>query len=176
MNSQSRRLALCSMMTALGILILMLGGVIPIMTFCSPAVASLTLLPILDGYGKKWALTVYAAISILGVLFAPDRESALLFLFLGYYPVAKVRLDAIPRKPVRVLAKLAVFAVSIGAMMLSMAYLFHMTEVFREYAEMSRALLILFVCAACVSLLLYDRLLIIMMYMYRRRLKRLFFH
>ena len=63
MKSESRRIALCSMMVALGVIVMMLGGVIPVMTFCSPAIAGLTLLPVLSEYGKKWALAAWAAIS-----------------------------------------------------------------------------------------------------------------
>lgn len=173
MKSEGRRIALCGMMVALGAMVMMLGGVIPIMTFCSPAIAGLTLLPILSEYGAKWALSAWVAITALSLMLSPDKESALLFAFLGYYPVLKMRLDAIRSRPLRVLAKLAVFNAAAGLMLLSIAFVFNMTSVLAEYAEMTRVMLIAFVIIANITLLLYDRLLGIMMVIYRRKLRRI---
>ena len=173
MNRESRRIALCGVMVALGAAVMMAGGVIPVMTFCSPAIAGLTLLPILREYGAKWALCAWIAVSALALMLSPDKESALLFAFLGYYPALKPRLDAIRRRPVRVAAKLAAFNASAGAMLLCMAFVFVMPAVMAEYAEMSRAMLIVFALLVNATLLLYDRLLGIMMIVYERRLRPL---
>lgn len=160
-------------MVALGAAVMMAGGVIPVMTFCSPALACLTLLPVLREYGAKWALAAWVAISALALMLSPDKESALLFAFLGYYPVLKPRLDAIRRRPLRIAAKLAVFNAAAGAMLLCIAYVFTMPAVMAEYAQMSRAMLAVFALMANVTLLLYDRLLGIMMVLYEKRLRRL---
>ena len=172
MSKESRRIALCGMMAALGVMAMLLGGVIPVMTYCSPAVAGLTLLPVLYEYGKKWALCAWAAIAALSLILSPDKESALLFAFLGYYPVLKIRLDRIRPRPLRVLAKLAVFNLAGGAMAAATLYVFGMTEVMAEYAEMSRAMLIAFIALANVTLLLYDLLLAIVLNRYHRRVRR----
>jgi len=171
MKSESRRVALCSMMVALAVIVMMLGGVIPVMTFCSPAIAGLTLLPVLSEYGKKWALSAWIAISALALILSPDKESALLFAFLGHYPVAKVALDRIRRRPLRIAAKLALFNAAAGLMVLAMAWLFDMTAALAEYAEMTRATLAVFIVIANVTMLLYDRLLNIMLVVYYRKLR-----
>lgn len=172
MRTNSRRIALCGMMVGLGALAMLLGGVIPVMTFCSPAIAALTLLPVLAEYGSKWALAAYAAIAALGLMLSPDKESGLLFAFLGYYPVAKVYLDRIPKKPLRVGAKLLLFNIAAGLMLLAVAYVFNMTQVMAEYAEMSTAMLAVFAVVANVTLLLYDRMLTIAMALYHKRLRK----
>ena len=41
MNTSSRRIAVSGMMVALGAAVMLLGGVIPIATFCCPAIAGL---------------------------------------------------------------------------------------------------------------------------------------
>ena len=42
------------------------------------------------------ALTAYAAVSLLALLFVPDKEVALIFVFLlGYYPLAKPKFERI---------------------------------------------------------------------------------
>lgn len=173
MRNESRRMALCGVMVALGAAVMMAGGVIPVMTFCSPAIAGLTLLPVLREYGKRWALSAWVAVAALSLMLSPDKESALLFAFLGYYPALKPRLDAIRRRPLRIAAKLVVFNASAGAMLACIAYVFTMPAVLAEYAEMSRAMLIAFALMANATLLLYDRLLVIMLFLYEKRLQPL---
>ena len=173
MKSSGRKIALCGMMVALGAMVMMLGGVIPVMTFCSPAIAGLTLLPVLSEYGRKWALAAWVAVAALSLMLSPDKESALLFAFLGHYPATKVVLERIRRRPLRVLAKLALFNAAAGLMLLGVAYVFNMGYILREYAEMSRILLIAFAVLANVTLLLYDRLLNIALFLYFKRLRPL---
>ena len=173
MKNESRKIALCGMMVALGATVMMLGGVIPVMTFCSPAIAGLALLPVLSEYGVKWALAAWIAVTALALILSPDKESALLFAFLGYYPAAKPALDRIPCRFLRVPAKLVLFNTAAGAMMLAVVFVFNMTAVVSEYAEMTRAMLAGFVVLANITLLLYDRLLGIMMALYRKKLRRL---
>ena len=53
------------------------------------------------------ALTAYGAVSLLSLLFVPDKEVALVFVFLlGYYPLVKPRFERIRLPLVRVLCKL----------------------------------------------------------------------
>jgi len=164
-------MALCGMMAALGAAFMMMGGVIPLATFCSPALAGLVLLPLIAEAGKKSALGAYAAISALALILSPDKESALLFLFLGYYPVLKWTLDRIRVKPLRLAAKLAVFNLACGAMILAMSLLLNMQAVMDEYAAMSAVMLALFAVLANVTLLLYDRVILIMMVLYLKKLR-----
>ena len=76
MRNNSRRMALCGMMAALAVTIMLLGGVIPLATFCCPALAGLALIPVLMEAGKKWTLMVYAAAAVLSLLLGPDKEAA----------------------------------------------------------------------------------------------------
>ena len=67
------------------------------------------LVPVLDLCGVRLALGWYAAVSLLSLLLAPDREAALLFLFLGYYPVVQPYFARIPVRALRPCAKLLLF-------------------------------------------------------------------
>ena len=171
MKEKSRRMALCGVMAALGVVIMLLGGVIPLSTFCCPALAGLVLLPVIAECGRRMALGVYAVIAVLGVLMGPDKESALLFAFLGYYPVLKVRLDGMKHRPLRLLAKLAVFNLAAGAALLAVAYLLGMDAVLAEYQELGRIGAIAFAVLANVTMLLYDRLLPIAQMVYLKKLR-----
>ena len=105
---RARPLALCGVLTALAVVLLCLGGVIPGAVFCAPILAMAVLLPVLEELGPKAAGTVYAAVSILALLLVPDRETAFVYLFFGWYPILRPKIAALPSRPLRVLARVAV--------------------------------------------------------------------
>ena len=89
MHQQSRKMALCGVMTSLAMVLLLVGGLIPMATFCAPMLAMLVLPPVLSECGEKFAWCVWASVSLLGVLLVPDREVAFFFVFFGFYPIVK---------------------------------------------------------------------------------------
>ena len=175
MRDKTRRVAVCGMMAALGTAAMLLGGVIPLATFCCPALAGLTLIPVFAEYGKKWALATWAAIAALSLILSPDKESALLFAFLGYWPVLKADLYRVRSVALRTACKLLVFNAAAAMTMLCVTYVFGMQYVAAEYAELTRIGLIAFAVLANLTILLYDRLLDVMLLLYRRRLRRILF-
>ena len=101
----ARPLALCGVLTALAAALLALGGVIPGMVFCAPILAMGALL---EELGPKAAGTAYAATAILGLLLSPNRETAFVYLFFGWYPILRPRIAALPSRLLRLAARLAV--------------------------------------------------------------------
>ena len=81
-RSKASVLALCGVLAALAVALMFLGGVIPFAAIACPVLASLVLIPVYAETGKKWSLLWYAAVAILGLLLAPDKEAAILFAFL----------------------------------------------------------------------------------------------
>ncbi len=77
---------------------MLFGGVIPIAVYCCPALAAMLLVPIDCECGTKYGLTAYAAVAVLSVLLVADKETAAVFVFLGYYPVVKKFFDRIRPK------------------------------------------------------------------------------
>lgn len=105
---RARPLALCGVLTALAVTLLALGSILPGMVFCAPILAMAVLLPVLEELGPRAAGTAYAAAALLGLLLVPDRETALVYLFFGWYPILRPKIAALPFRPARVLARLAV--------------------------------------------------------------------
>ncbi|MCI8818359.1 MAG: hypothetical protein HFG04_04300 [Oscillibacter sp.] len=105
---RARPLALCGVLAALAVALLCLGGVIPAAMLCGPILAMVVLLPVLEELGPKAAGTVYAAVAILALLLVPNRETSLVYLFFGWYPILRPRIATLPSLPLRVLARLAV--------------------------------------------------------------------
>lgn len=114
--SKSGKIALGGLLTALGVVLMFLTGLIPIGTYALPAIAGVLLIVAVIEIGAKWAWMIYAAVAVLSLLFAADKEAALLFvLFFGYYPVLKSFLERISDKVLSWISKFAVFNVAVVA-------------------------------------------------------------
>ena len=114
--SKSGKIALGGLLTALGVVLMFLTGLIPIGTYALPAIAGVLLSVAVIEIGAKWAWMIYAAVAVLSLLFAADKEAALLFvLFFGYYPVLKSFLERISNKVLSWISKFAVFNVAVVA-------------------------------------------------------------
>ena len=109
---KSRAVALSGVLTALAVAFLALGDIIPAAVLCGPILAMAALLPVLEELGPKAAGTAYAAVSILALLLSPDRETAFVYLFFGWYPILRPRIAALPSRLLRLLARLAVCTAS----------------------------------------------------------------
>lgn len=88
------KIALGGVMAAFCVVLMFLTAIVPIGSFALPCIAGLILLMVSYEVGLNWALLTYAAVAVLSLLFAADKEAALLFtMFLGYYPILKEYLD-----------------------------------------------------------------------------------
>ena len=171
MKKRTRQIAVSGMMVALAVAILMMGGVIPAATFVGPALAGLMLIPVFAEGGQKLALGAWLAISALSLILCADKEAALLFAFLGWYPAMKWKLDMKLPGWKGVPVKLVIWNACAGAMAAMIFFVLRMDQVMAEYREMGRAMLIGFIVLANVTLLVYDRLLGIMAVVYVKKLR-----
>ena len=167
----SIRIAYCGMAAALCAVIMLLGGVIPVATYAVPMLCGLVLLPLLMEFGEKAAVATYAAVALLALLLGFDKEAAFFYVFLGYYPIVKWKMDRLPGKPMRMLAKLLFFSLSLGLMYGLLALLFPSLAAFAEFREMGVLLLILFALMMLLALMLYDRLLLPASLLYLNRIR-----
>ncbi|MCR5088021.1 MAG: hypothetical protein K6C08_00735 [Oscillospiraceae bacterium] len=117
-KSPALRLAFCSMMAALGVAIMWLSNIIPILSYVSAFLASLVLIPVLYEYGPAFSWMTWVVISILALLICTERDAAFLFLFIGYYPIVKPRIDRIQMKPIRIVLKLVLFTMVTGLILI----------------------------------------------------------
>lgn len=167
----TRKMALTGMLCALAVVIMMMGGLIPLATFCCPAFAGLVLIPIFVECGERLSWGAYAAIALLSLMLCPDKEAAALFVFLGYYPILKWRLEQIRRRALRIISKLAIFNIAVGLAYALLIFLFRMDAILNEYREMGMILTAACLVLGNITLLLYDRLLGIWTAIYVNRLR-----
>lgn len=90
MQKKTFNVALSGIISALGVVIMMITAIIPTATYATPALASMLVAVIVIEINIKWALASYVVVSVLSLLLVPDKEAvAFYILFFGYYPVLK---------------------------------------------------------------------------------------
>ena len=175
MRERTHELALAGVLAALAALaaaLLCLGGLVPLATYCAPVLASAAVLVAGEECrpGLAWGCWVVSA--ALGLLLCGDREAALVYAVLGYYPLLKPKLDALRPRPVRVLAKLLLCAVSVGSMYALLLFVFRLDALVREVAASAPALLWATALLGAAAFLAYDLALARLQALYRRRRTR----
>ena len=167
----SFRIAFCSLMAALGAVLMMTGGLIPVMTYCSPLLAGVLLIPVMRECGVKWAWLVWLVTAALSLILSADKEAAFFYLFLGYYPILKRSLDRIRPKPLGFLCKLLFFAAAIGLMYGLIWYMFRLDIGMEELEELGRIAGIAFLVLLAASMMIYDLALCNLAVLYEYRLR-----
>lgn len=167
----SVRVAFCGMAVALSVVLMLMGGLIPIAVYLVPLMCGLILLPISIEFGKAYAWAAFGATAALSLLLGFDKEAAFFYLFIGYYPIVKWSFDRIKKKPLRAAAKLLLFTVSILVMYGLLNLLFPMEQFMQEFHEMGIATLIVMLVVYNISMLLFDRFLVAALMIYANRIR-----
>lgn len=106
----AKKLALCGMIAALSVVLMLFEGLFSLASVAVPALAGCLLIPVVAEAGLGYAFGTFGATGILCLFLAPDREAALIYLlFFGYYPALYAVLSKIKNIWIRWIVKLAVF-------------------------------------------------------------------
>ena len=141
---------------ALAVVIMSLGGLVPAATFVCPMLSMLLLSVVQKRCGNRIAWAWYGAVASLGALLGPDKEAAAVFVFLGYYPVLKPKMDTLPCKW---LWKAMLFNTAILIMYWLLMHLFGMAELVEEFGEMGAVMTFATLVLGNVTFILLDILL-----------------
>ena len=144
-------------MAALAVVIMCLGGLIPMATFLCPMACMLLLVTVKSKIGVRNAWAWYGAVAILSLLMGPDKEAAAFFAFLGYYPILKPMLDKLKLKW---LWKLLYFNAAVLSMYWVLLNVFGMAELMEEFQEMGAVLTAVTLIMGNITFLMLDRLLV----------------
>ena len=143
-KSKSWAMAYCGMAAALCVALMLLGTIIPI------------------------AWTAYAAVSLLGLLFVPDKEIALIFtVLLGYYPLVKPKFDRIRPRALQLVCKLLLCNAAVLAMYGLLLVIVPAGSVSQELRTTALAMSLLTLGMGNVAFALYDRALCNMLLLYK---------
>ena len=149
-------MALGGVMAALAVVIMSLGGLIPLATYICPMLCILLVKTVLQICGPLIAWAWYGAVAILSLLMAPDKEAAAVFAFIGYYPGVKPSLD---KKKLPWLWKGLLFNAAILSMYWLLMHLMGMDAIAAEFEELGIAMTAVLLVLGNVTFFLLDRLL-----------------
>lgn len=148
--------ALGGVLAALAVIIMNLGGLIPVATYVCPMLCMMLLQVVRKTCGDRIAWAWYGAVAILSLLLSPDKEAAAVFAFLGYYPIVKPRLDRLKGKW---LWKGLLFNGATLLMYWLLMNLFGMAQIAAEFQEMGVVMTVVTLILGNVTFFLLDRLL-----------------
>ena len=169
----ARRMALCGLLTALAVVVMLLSGALGIGTFVGPVLAMAILLPVYEEYGTKAALTAYAATAVLGILLVPDVELAWVYAAFGWYPVVRKRIARLTSRVLRILVRIALCT---GVIMALYGLLLRSLGLTADLQEASLPFNLLLLVMGNVVFLLMDKALERLTALWHRKLRRRFFH
>lgn len=156
MRTSAKQMALGGILAALAVVIMSLGGLIPVATYTVPMLCAILQYTVLRTCGSRVAWAWYGAVSILSLLLGPDKEAAAVFVFLGYYPILKPKMD---RMKLPWLWKGLLFNVSILTMYALLIHLFGMEQIMAEFAELGKWMTVILLVLGNLTFFLLDRVL-----------------
>lgn len=155
-KTPASRIAFGGMMAALAVVIMSLGGLIPVATYTSPMVCAIILQLVLNACGERIAWAWFGAVAILAMLLTPDKEAAGVFIFLGYYPIMKPKID---KKRLPILWKMLFFNLSILTLYWLLLAVFGLTELQSEFSEYGKWMLSILLFLGNITFFMLDYLL-----------------
>ena len=118
-GAETRVMALCAILSALGVILLYMGALIEVIDLSMAVLASLIVIVLVVERGGAYPWMIYAVTSVLSLLLVPNKSPAIVYTcFMGFYPILKEKLERIRTPLVRLLLKLAIFNASVGLMVL----------------------------------------------------------
>jgi hypothetical protein len=152
-HNSAKNVALGGVMAALAVVVMCMGTMIPVATFICPMACMILLTVVKKNTGTRNAWAWYGAVSILSVLLAPDKEAAAVFVFLGYYPIIKPWMD---KRKLSFIWKLVLFNAAILIMYAMLLYLFGLSNISEDFAELGTVMTVVTLILGNVTLFLFD--------------------
>lgn len=89
----TRRLTVCGILSALSVVGMLIGAITEVLDLSMLVLASLCIVFAVIEIGVKWAFLVWCVTSLICFLLLPSKAVALLYLFGGFYPIAKAAFE-----------------------------------------------------------------------------------
>jgi hypothetical protein len=153
-----------------------MGFLFPFATYVSPALAASLLIIIVYEYGVKTGLTLYAAISCLGLMLVPDQELVFMFIFVfGLYSVIKMPLDRKLGKKTRLIAKFAYINISLIISYGILLFIFPVAALVNEFRDYGAGFMALLLAMFWLVFFMYDKAVETVLIIYIRKFRKMFF-
>ncbi len=113
---KNRLLAISALLSALGVVILLMGSVIQVLDLSMAVIASIIVIYAMIELNGMWPYLIFTVTSLLSLLLLPDKFVAVVYAaFAGYYPILKFIFEKKLTRVVEWIAKLVVFNAALSA-------------------------------------------------------------
>ncbi|MBQ7383790.1 MAG: hypothetical protein IJV72_03255 [Clostridia bacterium] len=117
-SEKTRKLTICAMMSALGVVTLYLGSLIEVLDISMAVIASLFVIFTVIEYGGAAPWAVYAVTGVLSTVLLPNKfPAAMYLLFFGFYPILKEKIERLSSRVWQWVIKEAVFNLALVILM-----------------------------------------------------------
>lgn len=175
-QKRSGQIAFGGVMASLALVVMLLGGIIPLATFCAPAIGGMLVMLAAAECGTHLAWGMYAAIALLSLWLVPDLEMGMIFAcFLGYYPLVKPLLDGIRLPLLRWGAKLLLFNSAVRCMYFLLLVLFPVGYLVTEMGGYGRGMTAALLALGNLAFCVYDLALCSVRRLYMLKLRPLLY-
>lgn len=156
MMKKSKEIALGGLMTALSVVIMCFGTMLPFMTYVSPVFCLMIGGILLKVFSRVGFVSWYLAVAILSILLCPDKEAAAVFTAFGVYPLFRTWFNKMPLKWI---FKLVYFNVVTLLLYWILMHLIGMQELVREFSGVGTVMIVGMLLAGNVIFILIDTVL-----------------
>lgn len=122
-NNNIKRLTVCAMLAALGVILLYVGSLIEVADLSMAVVASLMCVFAVIEYGKSAPWLVFGVTAVLSLVLLPNKSPAVMYtFFFGFYPILKERFEQKSRRLCWIFKEL-VFNASLAVILVVLKFL-----------------------------------------------------
>ena len=110
----SYKTALCGIICALALVLMLITTIFPFGTYAFPCFAGMLFVVIAIEFGIGWAYMAYGVVALLSLFLVSDKEAVLYFIaFFGFYPILKGTIEKIKSKPLQYILKYLIFNICV---------------------------------------------------------------
>ena len=121
--NKTKALAVSAVLSAVCVVLMGIGSVFEVMDLSLATLASIAVIFAVIEFGGVYPWLMYFVTSVLSLLLLPNKFPAIaFFLFLGYYPIFKEKIERCGRV-IRIALKMAIFNTAMGMIFASMKLL-----------------------------------------------------
>ena len=115
-NSNAKKIAVCSILSALAVVLLFVSSLVVVGFFAGALFASIALVIITVEYGKGPAFASYCVISALSLMLLPEKDAAIVFICFAWYAILRDSLKKGP-KAIQIIIKIVCYALAVSVML-----------------------------------------------------------
>lgn len=157
MKKLSFNISLGGIISALCIILMFCVGIFPFFVYSFPMICGLLISIVYFECGVKTSVACYVSVALLSLIISPDKESALLFTTLfGYYPIAKMYIDKLKSKLIKIIIKLAIFNASVIAAYYILTSIFGVVDMSEMGGDFGKYGIIILLVLGNITFVFYD--------------------